>query len=502
MLQSLKKIEMKMTRQARVELHDKLAAKLDQVREDLMKRFPEIKSVDLGLKMTGGLLTDELAWRIFIDQKKSKSDLPASQLIPEEILGIPTDIQLTAQEVVVLAGEPDEGKYDPLWAGIQITGSGLVGTLGCFVKLIGDTKVHILSAHHVLMGPTGAVGDIVGQPYSPCNLCCCSCGEIGKVVNGVVGTVGGPNNKVDAAIAILHGQTPGDTKSVNFSNSIVGIGPIFGSGIVTVGDVVRKRGKSSLVTTGTVTSVTASVSVDMTPGGSPTMVTFIDQIEITPIGADPMGIGGDSGSALVNASNQVVGLVFAAGPLKAYANTIDNVSTQLGGIEILSSGTAGTLPNFNFFEEPIVAADPMSFLKTIEGQVRNISGGADFLHAVSEFRNEVMDLINENREVKVAWNRYQGPAFVGHLAKHANEPTHPLPEEINGYTIQNLLIKMHEVLEKNGSSGLASSIEKHAQFIFSLANNMSALVYPQKVISAENICSDCGKLKPHHHYDA
>lgn len=487
---------MEMSRQERIALHDRLVVKLDDVRRSLMSQFPEIVSVDLGLKESHGRITDQFAWRIFVQQKKAPSDLQPGEMIPKEYAGLPTDVfQHRVANV-----EDDDASYSPFWGGIQITGSGGTGTLGCFVHLVGDTKVHILSNHHVLMGSSGAVGDLVGQPSKPCDLCCCKCCDVAKVVNGIVGTAGGGTNNVDCAIAILNGQTPGDSKTVYYSNNIISIGPVFGSGVAAVGDIVRKRGRTTLLTTGIITSITASPTINTNPGGTAVNVTYNNQLDISPTGGSTdWSDGGDSGSAVVNNLNQVVGLHFAGGGNTGNANIISNVTSRLG-IEVLSSGTMLTVPLSGIAEAPIVTAHPAHFLRKIELKLQETECGKEFLQAIHENHREVLDLINDNREVKVAWNRFQGPAFVGHFAKNANEPQHRIPREVDGYSLQNLLIKMNDVLERNGSRKLAQAVEDYAQTAFQFATDYAGIDSLDAMVQRGDFCRNCGTLKNGMHY--
>lgn len=488
-------MKMEMTRQERIELHDRLVVMLDSVRRDLMARFPDVIGVDLGLKERAGALTEQFSWRVFVKEKKAASALQPDAIIPREIAGLPTDVMVHETFTI----QADDNKYRPLVGGIQITGSGLVGTLGCFVTLGADTKVHMLSNHHVLMGPSGSVGDLVGQPNGACDLCCCKCCEVAKIVNGVVGTAGGPTNNVDAAVAILVGQTPGDSKRIPFSNHILGIGPIFGSGTAALGDAVRKRGITTELTTGTVASITASATVETNPGGTPTPVTYTNQMQIS---SSAWSKGGDSGAAVVNALGQVVGLHFSGNGVTGIANLIANVSTRLGGITVLSSGTTETVPHggYGMVEAIESTANPGSFLLKIEQKLKETACGQEFLHAIHENRREVLDLINDNREVKVAWNRFQGPAFVGHFAKNANEPTHRIPGDVNGYTLQNLLVKMNDVLERNGSRKLAKAVEDYSQTAFLFGAEYTGIDTIEAILQNGDFCPKCGTLKNGKHY--
>jgi hypothetical protein len=79
-----------------------------------------------------------------------------------------------------------------------------------------------------------------------------------------------------------------------------------------------------------------------------------------------------------------------------------------------------------------------------------------------------MGLINNNREVKVAWNRYQGPAFIANLTKNFREHNSTIPKIINGISLQNLLIHMAVALETHGSKNLVAYVKKHTMVVLDL----------------------------------
>lgn len=57
--------------------------------EDELLRIPGVTGVDVGPKIVGGRETDTLAIRVYVQRK---ADVPAEQMIPKEIHGVPTDV--------------------------------------------------------------------------------------------------------------------------------------------------------------------------------------------------------------------------------------------------------------------------------------------------------------------------------------------------------------------------------------------------------------------------
>jgi|SRR5688572_21142467 len=197
------------------------------------------------------------------------------------------------------------------------------GTLGALIT--DGTNQYILSNNHVLGRSNQAVaGEDVSQPGlidSNCN--------IATVVADYTGAAPLGSSNVDAAIAQLR---PGQMDS---SGAIEDIGvPGNTIAIPTVGMSVAKSGRTTGFTTGTISSINTSVSVQYQAGcgkGKKFTVSFTGQIVIGP-GA--FSAGGDSGSLIVtnNASHNPVGLLFAGSSTTTIANPIGLVLTRLGTV--------------------------------------------------------------------------------------------------------------------------------------------------------------------------
>ena len=195
------------------------------------------------------------------------------------------------------------------------------GTLGALIT--DGSAQYILSNNHVLARSGSAVaGEDVSQP----GLIDANC-AITTVVADFTGAAPlGPSN-VDAAVAQLR---PG---LMDGSGTIEDIG-VPSSSIVapSVGLAVAKSGRTTGFTTGSVTSINTSVSVQYTRdcgGGKKFTVSFTNQIVI---GGSSFSAGGDSGSLIVtnNSAHNPVGLLFAGSSSATIANPIGQVLTSLG----------------------------------------------------------------------------------------------------------------------------------------------------------------------------
>ncbi len=132
-----------------------------------------------------------------------------------------------------------------------------------------------------------------------------------STVNAVAQT---PSNEVDCALAKPIDPT-------KFTGEILGIGQVHGTKPAALGMAVRKSGRTTGYTTGTITLLNATVNVAY---GNRT-ARFTGQIITT-----PMSQGGDSGSLLVDGSSNVaVGLLFAGSDQSTIFNPIDAVLSAL-----------------------------------------------------------------------------------------------------------------------------------------------------------------------------
>ncbi len=417
--------------------------------EEMLMKLPGVVGVGIGLKETGSGLTDEAAFRVYVERKKAPADVPADQLIPGEILGVKTDvIELDKTEL-----HADEAEYRPVKGGIQTgNGSGALGTVGCVAKRTADNATVILSNHHVMFALGKGVGDKMGQPDLS-ESCCCTCGEIGTIAAGSVGGL------VDCAIATVKSGI-GTIQEINT------IGAIAGTTAAIFGETVRKVGRTTGLTTGTVTDINAPAS--STEGNN-----FTNQIRISPIAGVPkFSDHGDSGSVIVNASNQVVGLLWGGATGNTLANNIANVLTAMG-ITIPAAG-GGADPH------DLIAAGPTPeqllshnqlLLRRLRRTLSQTEPGTVALNLILEFRFEVMHLIQQQRAVGVVWQRKQGPAFVAALFRSLKEPAYRIPREIEGVTVQALLMSMATVLDEHGSQPLRAAIRQHTLSILNATSS-------------------------------
>jgi hypothetical protein len=197
------------------------------------------------------------------------------------------------------------------------------GTLGALVT--NGANDYILSNNHILAdSDQGHVGDDVSQP----GLVDVNCNANGATIVGHLTAWPLLGTNVDAALAQL---VPG---TMNTTGAIEGIGaPSTTTRTPTIGLAVEKSGRTSGVTTGSVQSVNASVSVryPTSCGGHRTFtILYLNQVVVTP---GSFSAAGDSGSLIVTNDSkcpQPVALLFAGSSTVTIANPIDEVISKAG----------------------------------------------------------------------------------------------------------------------------------------------------------------------------
>lgn len=454
------------SREERLDLYMKVMALLPQAKAELL-RYPGVRDVSVGLKETADRATEDIVFRVHVEEKLPRDVLPRAAIIPAEVMGVRTDVVLVPRPSL----EDDDDRYRPLLGGTQIgnDSSDALGTLGCFAQRNSDQSIVLLSNRHVMLqGRPVAItsGEKIGQPAISC-CCCCKGNIVGDVVNAA------STGLVDCAIARVV-NAPGFTNEIQDIGLVFGSAPLNGAGsTVVVGDRVRKRGRTTGFTIGRV--VDPLMGTPAVPAkGIPART---QQIQIRPdTGYTRFSQPGDSGSAVVNDQNQVVGLHWAGDGTWGYSNLITNVLSAMD-ITIINSGTPGTIPLAGNTDGSQVGLDDLSngALAEFDAALARSEAGRELRALFDRHGREVNDLLNANRHVKVAWHRYQGPAYTAHLIKSAQEPDYRIPSAIADVSLANLLLRMSVELQEHGSASLAAVVERHTLPLLELLDGATSV---------------------------
>lgn len=318
---------------------------LRTARHDLMAR-PNVLATGVGYKTIQGRPTPTLSIVCSVERKVSAAALSPAELVPPAVDGIPTDVVPTGR---IRAFQPRTARHRPAPGGVSIGHRDITaGTLGCLVKRAG--QVVILSNNHVLANSNAAErgdpilqpGPIDGgrfpadhianledfvpitfvEPPSECRfasgviaLLNAACWLIRSQTRYRIVSVQATDNLVDAAIA-----RPLNAQDV--SPEILEIGRIQGQAPGELGLAIKKSGRTTGLTTGEIQQVDVTVMVQY---GAGRVARFTDQLL-----AGPMSQGGDSGSAVLDTNNRLVGLLFAGSDSTTIINRTEHVFSALG----------------------------------------------------------------------------------------------------------------------------------------------------------------------------
>ena len=307
-----------------------------------------VVAAGVGYKTQGGEMISDLAIICSVEKKVLSSDLPVEDRVPATFDGIPTDVVATGR---IRALQSRTERLRPAPGGVSIGHIDITaGTLGCLVKKAGQK--FILSNNHVLANSNdGQRGDPILQqgpidggsfpadhianledfvqinfnqpdPPSDCGfanavitLLNAGCVAINSETRYQIIRIQQEVNLVDAAIA-----RPLNLADV--SDEILQIGTIKGVSEGTLGLAVKKSGRTTGFTTGQILQIDVTVNVQY---GGGRVARFTDQLL-----AGPMSQGGDSGSAVLDDNNNLVGLLFAGSDTTTIFNRIQNVFSALG----------------------------------------------------------------------------------------------------------------------------------------------------------------------------
>jgi hypothetical protein len=302
-----------------------------------------VNGFGITMKRVKGKKTKQPAIVFYVNRKLSLRNLPVQNRIPKQInipweyaadgvLEVITDVQQVRFQVF-----ENTSRQRPCPGGFSIGHVDITaGTLGCLVKDRRNNATVILSNNHVLANSNQAtIGDLIIQP-GPADGGSAPADTIATLTRfHPIDFSSGAGNLIDAAIA-----TPIDPNDVVHEIKDIGANIPTETRNITVGDLgapVKKSGRTTELTTGTIDTVSATVNVKY---GMFEKANFVDQIVI----ANPqveISAGGDSGSGVLDGDNKLIGLLFAGSeadagePATAIINPIKHVFNLLD-LETLS----------------------------------------------------------------------------------------------------------------------------------------------------------------------
>jgi hypothetical protein len=508
-----------MTQEELARLHDEARAE--------MKKIPGVVGVGYGFKRTGGKLTDQVGFTVYVKEKKEKSQLKPEEIIPPEYKGIATDVAAVPQ--ITDCDCEDHTTHSPLISGITISPLIAdttktpplysVGTLGFFATINGvngPNNVVLVSNHHVLTAGGAAAGATIYQPPLGQQDGGWAVNTDPKANNNPIGHVdnaglegnwpytypgetqsNSPGYYVDCATAKLNicvSSWCNSNCGVSFTDQVINLALNGSNAIVDIARVqqtdingstpyvVYKVGQRTGKTQGKVTNIGVPVthSDPKLPGGD-------NGIEVTPTQPDCSNIlqfanHGDSGSALINSQGKLVGIVCSVDETQSPPTTIAcHIHPALDYLKVTPITKANPATGNPAFSAPAAAAQPTqsapaqpsgapapaqpSAAPALRQQLVKSEEGARWIALAETHASEVIHLVNHKRRVTVTWHRNQGPQFLNEAIMNAHDVSHPIPLEIGGVTRETLLRRMAKVLADCGTAGLRAAVELNSEKI-------------------------------------
>ncbi|MGE5416073.1 MAG: hypothetical protein ACM3UZ_04795 [Acidobacteriota bacterium] len=287
--------------------------------------LPHVVGIGYGPKETSGKVTAPKSIVVMVDKKFPKSKLSRSHMVPKYIEGMRSDVvevgilrvrppRLIKKMSTARSSKSRTSRWRPAPGGVSIGHFQITaGTLGSVVFKKHSGKKMILSNNHVLANSTNGrdglarTGDPILQP-GPLDGGTIRRDTIARLYQFVPLKDKG-FNVVDAAIA----------KPLNPSlveNRILGIGNVNGITLPRTGMMVKKSGRTTGLTSGTIRAVDVTIIIDY----DGKLRKFMHQI-VTNSFDKP----GDSGSLVLDSSNRAVGLLFAGSETTTIINPISAV---------------------------------------------------------------------------------------------------------------------------------------------------------------------------------
>jgi hypothetical protein len=497
-----------------------------------LTKIPGVVGVGLGIKEVKGQLSEQVALIVYVEKKLPRNQVSQEQMIPSTFQGMPTDVQRYQP------GEPFGGTT--LEGGMQIrrlpdsNDRPKPGTLGYVVTRTTDNQTVMLSCEHVMLFHRQDERSIFHPDVSRC------CGKlkhkVGTAIDGKTGNFS-VNSSAGTFDFAMDGALASIDSGIDARKFIPNVGSIVGSGDISASPTssgsptisVKKMGAASAFTQGTVDDVAYDLGPALrmmkirptATGGFPFTIRWqvpaADVAEhltnypaaslggtATQVGPDQIefhistfALPGDSGSAVVDATGRIVGIIVTGGvyQLEAYKNgrlgtgivpTGTGIACHIGpylqelNIRIdpsttTSAGTAVMMPGEEIFHQPDSVQQIHARLSSVERELDGMPEGRRLIELVRTHAEEVSNLVHHNRKVMVAWHRSQGPAFSNLYLKALMDPDSDLPREINGTTLLAARERMYQVLMNAGSPSLQDALKDNVDLVRGLIDSSRSI---------------------------
>jgi hypothetical protein len=249
--------------------------------------------------------------------------VPVSVVVTGEIRAIPAAANAPVRPAAAGGVKPTARFTRPVPIGVSTGNAGECssGTIGARVKSATGTTYALSNNHVYALENHAAPNSKVLQPGRYDLNCATNVDDyfLGNLANYVQIKFDGTSNRVDAAIAAV------STANLDNKTPSNGYGtPSAATVSASLNQTVKKYGRTTGLTTGSVVGLNTTVNVGYSSGTA----RFVGQLWIR--GKGQFSRAGDSGSLIVDASNQPVGLLFAGSSNgDTFANQIGDVLNAL-----------------------------------------------------------------------------------------------------------------------------------------------------------------------------
>lgn len=114
-------------------------------------------------------------------------------------------------------------------------------------------------------------------------------------------------------------------------------------------------------------------------------------------------------------------------------------------------------------------------LEYFEKKLQGSEAGRRVIEIFAQHGEEVIDLVNQNRRVGVTWQRCHGPVFIQTMLKQGLGDETRIPRSIDGVTLSDLLLRMGDALQQNGSPELKRQIGRSTLHVLQWAEGCKSL---------------------------
>jgi hypothetical protein len=228
-------------------------------------------------------------------------------------------------------------------------------------------------------------------------------------------------------------------------------------------ETVYKVGRTSGRTVGRVTGI--NETFDDGTGALFHNAIFIEATQDDCDGERRFSTLGDSGSALIadrNGKNVLVGIVFGHNSSVPSMSSACHIHPAMSILQVTPiTATQPAPPRVTRLDIQQVATGGPSQLAALRARFYSSEQGRRIASVVEAHQAEVAHLINHVRNVTVVWHRNKGPAFLACAAQNARRPEARIPREIDGTTLEMLLVNLRRALQEHGSPSLCTAIDEN-----------------------------------------